>query len=66
MFNGGHQRHSYPLDKRVPKMPKKEREMNYGYSYYIGYGSGQRQVEKQMHKKKQRQYNASLIKELMN
>ena len=30
MFNGGHQRHSYPLDKRVPKMPKKEREMNYG------------------------------------
>lgn len=66
MFNGSHSRHSYPLDKRVPKMPKKERLSEYGYTCYVGYGSGQRQVEKQMHKKKQRQYNASLIREQLN
>jgi hypothetical protein len=41
-----HSRWSYPFDKRVPKM--------------IGYNSLQRQLEKKMHKKKQRQHDRKL------
>lgn len=64
MFNGSHSRLSHPFDKRIPKMPKSERKTTEsGYTYYIGYDSNQRQLKKQMHKKKQREHNRRISEE---
>lgn len=60
MKDGGHQRHSFPFDKRVPKMERKHKIQVAGTELYDGYGSETRQVIKKMHKKKQRQHNKKL------
>lgn len=67
-----HSRHSYPFDKRVPKMEPLKKVHNVYinsrgetevYTYYDGYCSLARQAEKEMHKNKQRQYNKQLCRE---
>lgn len=55
-----HQRHSYPAEKSVPKMPGYKR---FNKWFCIGYTSIMRQVEKKMHKKKRREYFKKQIRE---
>lgn len=60
-MNRSHSRHSHPFDKRVPKMERKYKvTFESGSSMYFGYGSVQRQIEKKMYKKKQREHNRKL------
>lgn len=61
MQNGSHSEQTYPLDKMPPLMPRKKKVTNHAVSYYIGYNSLQRQVEKHRYKKKQRQWNQKLV-----
>lgn len=53
MMNGGHSRHSWPLDKMLPKKESRIKDQT----------SAQNQVDKKMHKKKQRDFNKKRIKE---
>lgn len=64
-----HSRHSFPLDKRVPVMEKEHKVENVYtntkgeievYTRWEGYGTISRKMEKDMHKKKQRQHNKKL------
>jgi hypothetical protein len=65
MYFGSHSRVSFPFDKRVPKMKKCTKVVtDEGYIRYAGYDSLQRQLIKKMHKKKQRQHDTSLEKNL--
>lgn len=48
MINGSTQRHSYPFDKMIPVEPLNK------------FNSVAKQVEKKMHKKKQRQHNRKI------
>lgn len=69
----GHSRHSYPLDKRIPK-GYKPNPMDTSIGYYA-YGinnqlmycgkatSQHNKVAKRLHKKKQRQYDRQLEKQ---
>jgi len=63
MYNGSHSRSSFPLDKMIPKMPKKVKVIHDDYVTFDGYGSLSRQLEKNMHKKKQRLYNKKVSQE---
>ncbi len=65
-----HSRHSYPFDKRVPLMEKCYKVFYEGWngeihSRYEGYNSLSRQLIKKMHKKKQRQYDKNLCREII-
>lgn len=73
MFNGSHSRSSYPFDKRIPKSYKPnplkdDGSYYYGWnnklSYDSGFSSAGKQVSKDMHKKKQRQHNRKLEKQI--
>lgn len=63
-----HNRHSFPFDKRVPKMPaQKTKVINVGLGKYVsmkfGYNTAARQLVKKLHRKKQRQHDRKLEQE---
>ena len=62
MYNGGHSRHSYPLDKHVPKFRSKfKRAKKWGNDCdNFANTSTQREVVRAMHKVKQRQHDRRL------
>lgn len=61
-------RHSFPFDKRPPKMPAQfTKVINLGLGKYatmkFGYNTVARQIVKKLHRKKQRQHNRKLEQE---
>jgi hypothetical protein len=59
-MDGSHNGRTYTLDKMTPIMPKRVKvkpEWAMGLSWYEGYGSVKRQMNKHAYKKKQRAWN---------